>query len=99
MTIHSTSKPLMSSEDMVGQRTDKGYLVNVNDELIALFKVQGKLYAVKDSCPHAGECTLCYSVIFMYTVYSVNMESRVEGREEGHAQTLVWKMQQGFNSI
>ena len=49
-------KPCISSEELVGRRTEKGYLVSVNDELIALFKVMGKVYAVKDSCPHAGGC-------------------------------------------
>ena len=51
-----TPKPCISSEELVGTRTEKGYLVSVNDELIALFKVMGNVYALRDSCPHAGGC-------------------------------------------
>ncbi|KAK7098807.1 hypothetical protein V1264_003036 [Littorina saxatilis] len=53
-TKSNDSKPNVSSEELIGQRTEKGYLVSINDELIALFKVQGKVYAIRDSCPHAG---------------------------------------------
>ena len=60
VTVKPAPKPCVSSEELVGQRTEKGYLVNVNDELIALFKVMGKVYAVRDSCPHAGGC--CYNL-------------------------------------
>ncbi|XP_076450033.1 uncharacterized protein LOC143286378 [Babylonia areolata] len=46
--------PCASTEDLAGVRTDKGYLISLNDHLISLFRVEGKVYAVQDSCPHAG---------------------------------------------
>jgi 3-phenylpropionate/trans-cinnamate dioxygenase ferredoxin subunit len=33
---------------------DRGYLVSVDDSPIALFLVEGQVYAVDDRCPHAG---------------------------------------------
>lgn len=33
---------------------DRGYLVSVGDSPIALFLVEGEVYAVDDRCPHAG---------------------------------------------
>ena len=49
------SKPRISLEADVGNRKDKGYLISLNDELIALFKVRGEMFAIMDSCPHSGQ--------------------------------------------
>ena len=32
----------------------KGYSYEVNDEIIAVFHVEGKFYAIDDACPHMG---------------------------------------------
>jgi hypothetical protein len=52
--VGRTRKPAVSTWRHIGQRKEKGFLVEVNDQLIAVFKVQNKIYAVQDSCPHAG---------------------------------------------
>ncbi|KAL8580670.1 hypothetical protein ACOMHN_004712 [Nucella lapillus] len=49
-----TPKPAISTKAMVGLRKDRGFLVDVNDELIALFRVENQVYAIRDRCPHAG---------------------------------------------
>ena len=32
----------------------KGRMVSVNDQEIALFKIDGKVYAIQEHCPHQG---------------------------------------------
>ncbi|KAL8584816.1 hypothetical protein ACOMHN_037521 [Nucella lapillus] len=96
LTVPATPSPLVSTEGQVGQRTQKGYLVCVNDQLIALFKVQGRVYAIDDTCPHAGgplsmgdiedlpEEGLC--VRCPWHKWGIMLDSGAIGEHKGHKQ-------------